>query len=132
MTRLLGGGVDDGEDVEVAAVRELEEELGVKVSPDDLELITRFDTHAVDTAGREFDNQTYLFSVDVANKPYRPGDDVEQIAALSKVEMYELADRFEQLPADLWHDSVEEGRFSWYDYGQMYSVIHRVAADAMN
>lgn len=129
ITRLLGGGVDDGEDTLAAAKRELEEELGVAVALDDLSLVAQFNTNAKDSSGKEFYNETYLYSVNIGNASYRPGDDVKQIVKLSKQEMLSLADAFESLSANLWYRG-EEGDFSWQDYGKLYSVIHRTAATA--
>ncbi len=130
ITRLLGGGVDDGEDVEAAAIRELEEESGVRISADDIKPIARFDIRAVDAKGEVFNNQTYLFGADVGDATYKPADDVSQIFELSKDEMNNLADRFEELSLNLWYVGIE-GDFSWHDYGKVYSVIHRVVADSM-
>lgn len=130
ITRLLGGGVDEGEDLELAAVRELSEELGVKVDVTQLMPLAQFNTHATDSTGKAFYNETYLYGVNIGDATYRPGDDVKQIIALSKDELYNLATAFEKLPTSLWYRG-EEGDFSWEDYGKLYSQIHRVAADKM-
>ncbi len=131
ITRLLGGGIDDGEDVESATVRELHEELGVAVKADQLSLLAKFNVHATDQAGKTFDNETYLYGINIGDMAYRPGDDVKQIVALSQDELYELAEAFENLSANLWYRG-EEGDFSWKDYGKLYSKIHRVVADKMS
>ena len=130
ITRLLGGGVDEGEDVAIAATRELEEELGVTVTVDDLRPLAQFNTSATDATGKQFYNETYLYGVNIGDATYRPGDDVKQIIALSRDEMRELAHAFEKLPTCLWYRG-DEGDFSWNDYGKLYSVIHRTAADKM-
>lgn len=129
ITRLLGGGVDEGEDVRVAAVRELSEELGISISEDQLTLIAQFNTNATDVDGDTFYNETFLFGVDIGDTPYQPGDDVKQIVALSKNEMKALAQSFANLPESLWYRGGE-GDFSWHDYGKLYSKIHHVAAEA--
>ena len=128
ITRLLGGGVDEGEDLEPAAVRELSEELGVEIDVTQLQLLARFNIHATDSTGREFYNETYLYGANIGDIDYSPGDDVKQIVTLSRDQLYELAEKFEKLPESLWYHG-EEGDFSWHDYGKLYSVIHRIAAD---
>lgn len=128
ITRLLGGGVDENEDVAVAAKRELEEELGVDVALNDLVPIAQFNTSAKDANGKEFYNETYLYGANIGDAEYRPGDDVKQIIKMSRQEMLLLADAFENLSKSLWYRG-DEGDFSWHDYGKVYSVIHRVAAE---
>lgn len=130
ITRLLGGGVDEGEDVKRAAVRELSEELGVNVPEKQLVPLAQFNTSAKDATGKNFYNETFLYGVRIGNASYRPGDDVKQIIALTKSEILDLADAFEALLKSLWCRG-EEGDFCWNDYGKLYSVIHRVAADRM-
>ena len=130
ITRLLGGGVDEGEDVQVAAARELDEELGVSLSESQLIPIAQFNTHAVDATGKEFYNETYLYGAHIGNASYRAGDDVKQIIALTKEELFALAHSFERLPESLWYRG-NEGDFCWNDYGKLYSVIHNVAAEHM-
>lgn len=128
ITRLLGGGVDEGEDVLLAASRELEEELGVTISPEQFTPLAQFNTSAIDTAGKEFYNETFLFGANIEDSAYRPGDDVKQIIALSTEEISALAEAYENLPVSLWYRG-NEGDFSWHDYGKLYSVIHKITAD---
>jgi 8-oxo-dGTP pyrophosphatase MutT (NUDIX family) len=129
ITRLLGGGVDEGEDTRLAAVRELSEELDINITADQLTPIAQFNTSATDANGKEFYNETFLFGVSIDDTPYQPGDDVKQIMALSKDQMEALAQSFASLPESLWYRG-SEGDFSWHDYGKLYSVIHHVAAEA--
>ena len=99
ITRLLGGGIDNGEQPEAAAIRELSEELGIELSVEDLEPIAEFITNAVARDGKEYKNETYLYGAKLKGRKYRPGDDVKQIISLSKDETLRLADLFESLPA---------------------------------
>lgn len=128
ITRLLGGGVDEGEEVDDAAVRELSEELGITLKKEDLVPLAQFNTHAKDAAGKEFYNETYLYAAKIGNAAYQAGDDVKYITALSKEELYELGEAYENLPQSLWYRG-EEGDFCWNDYGKLYSVIHMTAAE---
>ena len=131
ITRLLGGGVDEGEEVEQAASRELNEELGVVISVDRLVPLAQFNTSAIDKDEREFYNETFLFGVDIGEAAYRPGDDVKQIVAASKEELNALATAYGELPPSLWYRG-SEGDFSWHDYGKLYSIIHRTASNLIN
>lgn len=131
ITRLLGGGVDEGEDTEMAAVRELEEELGVKVTISQLVPLAQFNTTARDEDGTDYYNETYVYAVKIGDAAYRPGDDVKQIIALSQNELQQLADSYDALSESLWYRG-EEGDFSWRDYGKLYSVIHRFVAENLH
>jgi 8-oxo-dGTP pyrophosphatase MutT (NUDIX family) len=57
-----GGWVDPGEDFTAAAIRETEEEAGITLRPDDLQLVY---TH---TASLEVGNTSWLFFVGKTNK----------------------------------------------------------------
>lgn len=79
-----GGGVDDGESIETAAVREVAEETGLRLEPEQLGPVvaTRVAEFAFD--GRSFRQRESFFAVRV--EPFTPHaagwDDVEQRALL--------------------------------------------------
>lgn len=128
IARLLGGGVDENEDVKLAAVRELEEELGVKTSPEKLTELVLFAIDAKDDAGRTFHNDTYVYHVNIGDQKFQAGDDVKHIIALTPDELYDLGISYAELPETLWYNGPE-GMYSWADYAKMYSPIHRVVAE---
>lgn len=124
LVRMLGGGVDKDENVRIAAMRELVEELNVQVTDQDLAEIARIDTHAVDEDGHEYSLMTYLYYFQLTDEEYSAGDDVSDIVALDLEDLSKLADKYESIPADL--KSEDEG-FYWEDYGKVYGPIHRIA-----
>lgn len=128
--RLLGGGVEAGEDPRLAAARELKEELGLALSADALMLLAVFVTNAVDETGRHFRNETSVYYAHIGSHPFRPGDDVTYIVPLTDDELYELGTHYQELPDTLWYNGAGES-FAWADYGQMYGPIHQVTAQAI-
>ncbi|MGW7597238.1 NUDIX domain-containing protein [Streptomyces antimycoticus] len=74
---LPGGGVDPGEDPDVAAARELLEETGVEVSVDDLIFVGRFDRPDRDPRGR-YISDAYVVTVG-ADVTARAGDDAAAV-----------------------------------------------------
>jgi len=128
ITRLLGGGVYDGESTEVAAVREMHEELNITLQPSDLTHLITFDTYATDQTGQAFHNQTHVYHVKVVGQTYKAGDDITAIVELTVDDLYELGERYAALPDTLWYkDSKNE--FCWADYSKMYAPIHKMTAD---
>lgn len=128
ISRLLGGGVEEGESFEQAALRELEEELGVKVGSSDLTPLVLFETTAKDENGEEYHNETAIFKADIGNQTYQAGDDVKHIIKMTPDEVYELGERYEQLPEVLWY-SGEEGLYAWADYAKLYGPVHTITAE---
>lgn len=127
IVRLLGGGVDENEDIKLAAVRELEEELGVKASADGLTELVHFSIDAKDDENHTFHNDTYVYHVNIGDQKFQAGDDVKHIVALTPDELYDLGAKYAELPDTLWYNGPE-GMYSWADYAKMYSPIHQVVA----
>lgn len=125
--RLLGGGMEPNESSAQGAVRELVEEIGVVVAEDDLKRVATFNIDATDNAGNKYSNTTNLFFANIGEEECRAGDDVKHIAALDKAGLEELVKNYDSLPESLLYLGGE-GEFSWYDYAQMYGVIHREVA----
>jgi len=128
ISRLLGGGVDDNETFEQAAIRELEEELGVSIDANELTPLVLFDTTATDSEGKEYHNQTAIFKADIGNQAYQAGDDVKHIIKVTPDELYQLGESYEQLPEVLWYNG-EEGLYAWSDYAKLYGPVHKVTAE---
>ncbi len=101
IARLIGGGVNEHEDIKLAAVRELEEELGVKIAPKHLTELAQFAVNATDEQGRTFHNDTYVYHTHIRDQKFRPGDDIEQILELTPDELLELSARYYALPETL-------------------------------
>lgn len=128
ISRLLGGGVDEGESFEQAALRELEEELGIKIESDELTPLVLFETTATDEDGKEYYNETAIFQANIGDQSYRAGDDVKQIIKMTPDEVFELGERYEQLPDVLWYNG-EEGLYAWADYAKLYGPVHKITAE---
>lgn len=128
ISRMLGGGVDEGEEINVAVVREITEELGVTFKESDFTPLFQLITHATDETGKEFNNQTYVYHVKIGTEKYQAGDDVKYIQELTLEELNELGSAYEALPDTLWYKGPE-GEFNWADYGKMYGPIHKMTAD---
>jgi len=127
ISRLLGGGVNEGESFEQAALRELKEELGVKFEAADLIPLAFFETTTKDEDGKEYYNETAIFKANIGNQTYQAGDDVKHIIKMTHDEVYELGEHYEQLPETLWYNG-EEGHYAWADYAKLYGPVHKVIA----
>lgn len=130
IARMLGGGVDEGEDLETALIRELHEELGVTLNKSSFAPLVELNTHATDEEGKEFYNQTFIYHAKIGNQKYQAGDDVKSIIELTVDELYQLGERYEELPDTLWYKGPE-GEFCWADYAKMYGSLHKLVAEAL-
>jgi len=127
IARLLGGGVDEGENLLAAASRELFEEINIKVPRKNLKEIIKFEINAIDKRGRKYCNITHLYYANIGDKNHHSSDEVDSVVLLGIKDIEELAETYFTLPKTLWYKG-EEGEFCWYDYGQVYGVIHKELA----
>lgn len=128
ITRLLGGGVDEGEPEDVAAVRELGEELGVTIDPSELKPLLVITVNAEDAEEKHYKHETYIYHANIGDVPYEPGEDVKDIVKLSLDELYALGEAYEALPETLWYNG-REGSYSWSDYAKLYGPVHKLSAE---
>lgn len=128
ITRLLGGGVDEGEPEDVAAVRELSEELGVTIDSSELTPLLAITVNAEDAEGKHYKHEAYIYYVNIGETPYEPGDDIKNIVKLSLDELYALGEAYEALPETLWYKG-REGTYSWSDYAKLYGPVHKLSAE---
>lgn len=131
ITRLLGGGVNGGETLEFAAQREIEEELSVKITKEQLKKIDDVIVEADDDLGKKYKMKISMFFVDLSNiRSFIAGDDVTNLIYLTKEEFKKLVENFNKLPQDLWRNQDGE-EFSWADYGKLYGFVHDVALNSV-
>ncbi len=120
--RLLGGGVEENESYENAAVRELGEEIGVDLDPKKLIPMALIDVRAMD-GSKIYSMATMLYFVQLNNNNIKAGDDVTDLLRYDEEQFSELIERFKNLKEDFWY----KNEFSWHDYGKVYGFIHEVA-----
>lgn len=128
ITRLPGGGVNENETYEEAAIREAEEELSIKFKPEELKKIAEIQINAKTPDG-DFKLDTEMFYVKTDQEP-KPGDDVDGFEYLNMSELGVLADKYESfLPDDVYISG--DYKHYWKDYGKIYGPIHRIASEYM-
>ena len=121
ISRVLGGGVDENEDVKRAAQREIEEELNFHVDLEKIEHLCDVVAHA-ESPTKEYTMTSHVYFAPVDSTKITAGDDVKSIVYLSEAEYLETAYKLLSLPADLIYDG-KEGHYSWGDFGQVYGFI---------
>lgn len=130
ITRLLGGGVNEGEGINLAALREVKEETGISILSSRLVPLFTLQTAARDAGGATFLNETHVFFASIGDASYVPSDDVSEIIPLSVTELYELGEQYSRMQDYLWYRK-DDKEFRWSDYGKMYSLIHKKTAEKL-
>ena len=121
--RLLGGGVDSGESVQKAAVREIREEIGVDLSPGTIEHIGTLDVSARDSVGKNYSTIIELVFINTQISDYKISDEIGGFIELDEQEFTEMIKRYENLSNGLSPD------MNWGDYGKVYAEVHRIALE---
>jgi len=129
ISRMVGGGIESGEDSLEAAQRELVEETQITAaSASLLPLTTIFANLTETTTGKIYSFITYLYYYAVGDQPLRPSDDLDNIVELTGAEYQQLIQRYTTLSPELDKTSG----FAWSDYGKLYGKIHQIALDALH
>lgn len=127
--RLVGGGIDEDEDVVSGAVREVEEELQIQIPQDELKPLAKIMLTVTDSR-ETYIFETYLFSLFVGDRVLRASDDIDSLVNLTRDDMSELIYNFQKLPMDVVDISGDKkDLFRWSDYGTFYAEVHRIALE---
>ena len=119
--RMIGGGVDKGEEVLEAAVRELQEELGISVLQSELQSLAEF---SITGNYKDVVFKTSIFTcyLDIGDKRYNPGDDVSAVSEFAEAECQGIAEEMMNISETSFFES-EVNSFSWADYGKVYGYV---------
>lgn len=127
--RMVGGGIEEGEAAPPAAARELFEETGLELSPNELKPLTTITAEIEErSTGQHYTFVTELFLADVGTQQLHPSDDIQALQELTTEQLQDLIRRYSQLPREIDHDKG----FAWYDYGQLYGAVHQIALDELH
>jgi 8-oxo-dGTP pyrophosphatase MutT (NUDIX family) len=135
IVRLVGGGINDGEDSLTGAVRELGEELGIKVDSEKLVELAMI-RPTIQLEANEFSQkypspiefETYLYFYQLNDEILHPSDDLDGVVHLTKLQYQQLIENYLELSEDI-HPKLG---FSWADYGRYYSFVHDIALQEAN
>ncbi len=119
--RMIGGGVDKGEEVLEAAVREIQEELGISVLQSELQSLAEFNISG-NHKGEVFKTSIFTCYLDIDDKAYIPGDDVSAVTEFTEVECQGIAREMMSVDETSFFENGENS-FSWADYGKVYGYV---------
>ena len=126
--RLLGGGVDDNEDILSAAQRELAEETGIRPHLDQFVPLNEIFIEGTHN-GDIHTLIVFVYFVQLDKDDAVAGDDVADIARMTKDEYDKNTDKLLNLPLDLYQENSGGEKYSWGDYGKVYGFIQARAME---
>lgn len=140
--RLLTGGIDHGETVEAALLRETFEETGLEVIVRQFLTVVEYHTSwDVDTGAIDAPKQRYsatratpfitcAFLLDEIGGILAPQDTKERLGEFREIAIEELPAMADTLD-HIANGQSEEIAGSWRDWGAFRAIIHRVVYDAL-
>ncbi|HKC04598.1 MAG TPA: NUDIX hydrolase [Patescibacteria group bacterium] len=129
IVRMLGGGVDNGENVVDAAIRETEEEIGIKADPSELTELAEIEVTGT-YKNKTYKTKMFVYFLNSDKDDYLAGDDVSEVVRYAEQEYRNLIKRFFELkPDDIYKSSTKE--FSWGDFGKVYGFVHQVTLEEL-
>ncbi len=129
--RLMTGGVESGEPVRDALLRETSEETGLDVVIRHLLAVVAYRPEATHREGGESRFVTVAFLLDEIGGTLGATDPNERLMGYREIAPEELptvADHLDQLP-DAYDEILAD---NWQVWGRFRAVIHRVVWDALN
>lgn len=125
--RMLGGGIDSNEQPIDAVKREINEEMNINVTEDELEELFEIRIEA-SLADKKYQHTVYVYFLNSTKDDYVEGDDVSSFVRLSEDGFRELLKNYSELEnSHLFEDG--DNSFSWGDYGRVYGHIHQMTLD---
>jgi len=124
ISRLVGGGIEKGEEPLLGAARELQEELGFQVKPTDLVPLAKINVQ-VTNPEKNVTFAIYVYFYQLTDQTIKASDDLDSLVYLSQSELLSLIKAYQELPKTI--DEVHG--FAWFDYGQLYNQVHQIALD---
>lgn len=125
--RLLTGGINHGESVFAALLRETEEETGLQVATRRFLASAAYRLNSDSTQPAFY---TFAFLLDELNGKLEALDESERVEAFREITPAELVPMAEQLEHIDAKESAEIGG-NWHDWGRFRAVIHRLVWEAL-
>lgn len=122
--KMIGGGIEPGEDPQQAAQRELAEETQIQVEADKLVPLIHAEVF-FDKNAQSFSFSSFVFYCQ-SSQPVRPSDDVEEVVTLSEHEFLQFVERMAELPEKA---VAADELATWADYGKVWGPIHEAALE---
>lgn len=126
--RMIGGGIDEGEDSSVAARREVIEELDVELPQENFKRLCEVKTKAETNEGY-MEMDTHVYSVQIPNSDLektKAGDDITEVVSYTLDEYKNLIEEMNKLDTRF---VTEKFSFSWADWAKIYAPIHKYALE---
>lgn len=133
--RLVGGGLNPGEDPQEGATRELNEEFQLSYTSDQLTPLAQIQADITETgSGKKYAFTTYLYTATCKMAELRPSDDLDGMEDFTREEINALVDRYYDLSDELInlqgkYGDQDEWAFRWSDYGKFYGRVHEIAME---
>lgn len=131
--RMVGGGLNEGEDASAGALRELYEETGIERDTSTLHELLVFRSNITEnSSGQTVQFTTTVFWTHCSQDEIHPSDDITKVGTFDKKSLQELIKRYHALDTTLQifpgkYADLESTQFRWSDYGAYYGKLHELA-----
>lgn len=130
ISRLIGGGIENTEDPQTGAAREVQEEIGISIPSHDLKPLAHIrasifleSPKSPQPATDPIHFESFIYLLEIGDAQLKPDSDLDELLELTEEEFQDLIKKYSQLETTIQPPAT----FSWHDYGQYFALVHEVA-----